>query len=80
VNSQQTEAQANFLQPWAFVTVTFLVTLILFFTPCKRLQSLRDQRAQETPEGLYQSTEKEGFFFFLFFFFSFFSFFIPWGV
>jgi hypothetical protein len=80
VNSQQTEAQANFLQPWAFVTVTFLVTLILFFIPCKRLQSLRDQRAQETPEGLYQSTEKEGFFFFLFFFFSFFSFFIPWGV
>jgi hypothetical protein len=66
---QQTEAQANFLQPWAFVTVTFLVILILFFIPCKSLQSLGDQRAQQTPEGLYQSTEKEGFLFY----------FYPWG-
>jgi hypothetical protein len=39
---------------------------ILFFIPCKRIQSLRDQRAQQTPEGLNQSTEKEEFFYFFF--------------
>jgi hypothetical protein len=69
VNPNKQKPKPIFLQPWAFVTVTFLVTLISFFIPCKRLQSLRDQRAQETPEGLYQSTEKEGFFFSFSFFF-----------
>jgi hypothetical protein len=86
--SQQTEAQANFLQPWMGFCYRHLFSYpdFMFYLLQETRESQRPERAQQTPEGPYQSTEKEGFsfFFFLFlffflFFFFFFSFFNPWG-
>jgi len=78
VNPNKHKPKPIFLQPWAFVTFTFLVTSILV------LSLARDYRVSETRElkklqrDSIKAQKRRVSFFFSFLFFSFFSFSIPW--
>jgi hypothetical protein len=67
--SQQTKAQANFLQLWAFVTVTFLVTLILIFYPLQGTTKSQRLESSTNSRGTLSKHKKGGFIYLFIFIF-----------